>query len=388
MLTIYIYINLIIIRFVHVFQPAFQNLIKKTVEQSSLEIEKRLIDLKSLLNIIFDSKSKESHSPSFIKLDMFGLFIRYFFINESLKNNKKQQQQQPPLLYLISLFFIGTFIQSILFVYKFKNINSILEFLNSKNSFDEIDEQVKSICSTYLRKVCFLLCCIDQSLDVSCQTGNIGKMDFKRLLTFLKESSGLNVSFETILFNNQVLNDMISKVWLPFANVTKENNNGEEPTILLDEQSCLPLRSWKELSIIPLPNDYHKYFLECTSKKKCSKCDGKNGIVKFVCLLCGELLCLKDYFIHSNSNQSLNTDIHPIGVYLLLNETYIIINIEGKSKLWGTVYLDAEHGAEDYGLKRGKPLTLNNERLGKLKSDIITLLNVHSLQTVFIKNFE
>eukprot|EP01133_Synstelium_polycarpum_P012396 gene12396-14546_t len=97
----------------------------------------------------------------------------------------------------------------------------------------------------------------------------------------------------------------------------------------------IPLRSYDPFTFYPLPNDFHKFFLDA-SKRSCSTCGG------------------------------------GIAVLMLMSEALVFILNRTTYKVWGTLYLD-QHGDEDIGLKRGKPLYLNKERVQRLKSDLLDL---------------
>ena len=55
-----------------------------------------------------------------------------------------------------------------------------------------------------------------------------------------------------------------------------------------------------------------------------------------------------------------------IGIFFLLSKATILLISGLKAVYWGSIYLD-KNGEEDLGLKRGRPLFLNEERLRKLK---------------------
>ena len=64
-----------------------------------------------------------------------------------------------------------------------------------------------------------------------------------------------------------------------------------------------------------------------------------------------------------------------IGVFFLISKAMILLISDDKSAYWKSIYLDA-HGEEDPGLRRGRPLFLNQPRLTELtglylKGDIV-----------------
>jgi E3 ubiquitin-protein ligase UBR1 len=59
------------------------------------------------------------------------------------------------------------------------------------------------------------------------------------------------------------------------------------------------------------------------------------------------------------------------GIFLLLSSSVVLL-LTGNDRgcVWGTCYID-QHGEEDIGVRRGRPLSLDRERLELLRSTFL-----------------
>eukprot|EP01087_Luapelamoeba_hula_P008739 TRINITY_DN2207_c2_g1_i1.p1 TRINITY_DN2207_c2_g1~~TRINITY_DN2207_c2_g1_i1.p1 ORF type:complete len:511 (-),score=126.90 TRINITY_DN2207_c2_g1_i1:159-1472(-) len=132
----------------------------------------------------------------------------------------------------------------------------------------------------------------------------------------------------------------------------------------------------------PVPFDFHRSTMPALyenlevlnrggAKLKCPKC-GTKPKHPALCLLCGDLLCFNSGCCRVRGKGECNQHARRCGagegVFLLANDTVILIlryGVEGR--LWNSPYLDS-HGEEDQGLRRGRPLALNRQRYNQLRS--------------------
>jgi len=94
-----------------------------------------------------------------------------------------------------------------------------------------------------------------------------------------------------------------------------------------------------------------------------------------ICLLCGDVVCGGLRHIDPK-NPPIKASLHEFkchadacgagtGLFLILKLCSIVVIRGRRVTDWGSVYLD-DHGEEDVGLKRGKPLYLNQARCRQL----------------------
>eukprot|EP00457_Paulinella_chromatophora_P011798 gb/GEZN01011960.1/.p1 GENE.gb/GEZN01011960.1/~~gb/GEZN01011960.1/.p1 ORF type:complete len:205 (+),score=7.80 gb/GEZN01011960.1/:200-814(+) len=138
-------------------------------------------------------------------------------------------------------------------------------------------------------------------------------------------------------------------------------------------------------SLVTLPNSYSSLFqiLAEPERSKCRNC-GKRPKKPTLCLVCGRMLCLADKCCRDQSAGKGEVTRHTAecspsnGIYLLLKESIIILVSQGLSAYNGSVYVDS-YGEMDIGLIRGRPLSLDPQRMAHLdtlyaRQDVINVL--------------
>eukprot|EP01132_Coremiostelium_polycephalum_P001163 gene1163-1473_t len=344
---------------------AVNSLLKKIIEQS-LDVQYRINDFYRILNIVFENNG---NNVPFLKLDMFGMLVRMYICNETLTD-------RIPFSYIVKLYFFGTFIQALLCTLSKDNqqrpsrdsIRSyLMKYLNN-NQDEKIESEVKLLCLPFLRRTSIFMAC----LNGECKEDLVNFFSLEDEYSFLLKHLGLDRQHasktEQKSIWNQTIIDLVCDRWL---------------ASVIDNQIQIPLRSWKQIEFPHLPNDYHKFFLDATtssqynngSSQKKSRCDscggiGNNRVPIVMCICCGKLFC-----------QPIEYMDHPrvcrfnIGIFLSLNDSLIFLIIRGKFKVWGTVFLN-QYGDEDIGLKKGKPIYLNQQRLDQFRKDLLTIQNI------------
>ncbi|KAF2069399.1 hypothetical protein CYY_009283 [Polysphondylium violaceum] len=349
-------------------RESFQNLIKYCISiisgGTAIDKQQAIIDFKKILNTIFNQQT----SQTFLSLDMFGLFVKFYLSIESINNKNNNISFN----YYVSIFVIGNLIQSILVVNdNIKSYTDLYNYLKSKlidnndNQFitfsRNLEKQVKDLCIPFLKRILLFKTCIDSNIDI------IGidqdQDEYEILIKYIFNSSNI------VLFNDDLME--IIKQWIISFSIGNLDNN--------NNHNKLPLRSEKEFELkVDLPLDYLKLLVNNT-KGKCDSCSSLeediSSPIRLVCLLCGLGLCHFHFTMHHSQ--------HRIGVYMVIPESYIFIQMNKRSRRWGSIYLD-QHGEEDLYFQRGNPLLLNGKRLDKLKQDILLLNNIQYLPYINI----
>ncbi|KAH3732378.1 zinc finger in N-recognin protein [Pelomyxa schiedti] len=145
--------------------------------------------------------------------------------------------------------------------------------------------------------------------------------------------------------------------------------------------TCIPT---VPLTLHPLPNSFSQLFCEVTTST-CTACGAKPPKEPALCLMCGKLMCLGGKSKPSGtgpgaaagsrgecSEHSL-TCSKGTGVFLLAKQAVIVLLLPSRKDgcMWGSVYLDV-HREEDPGVKRGKPLFLDQGRCAQLSSLLLS----------------
>ncbi|EGG23933.1 hypothetical protein DFA_06071 [Cavenderia fasciculata] len=364
----------------HHFKSSLQNLVKLVVSKSLVNQGQRTSEMNSMLNRIFNNNNiqqdnnnnnngtteKDQINIQFLNIEMFGLLVRMFICTESLPIH-----QRLSFSFIVQLLFISTIIQSII-VLKQKNIlkGTILEEIKNISN-GEMNQEIKSLCLPFLRRTGILLSVLDYpntSNRIDYSTNDGIDNEYQYLLKYLGLS---NESLMETLNNNQIVSNLIIKTWIDNTTTTtikEDNNNNNQQVVTTTSTIYPPLRGYKKFEFVNLPREYIPFFLEM-NKKECDECHNatkKELRNRIICMFCRKIMCSYTEYIDHYASCS------GIGVSLLLSESLIVILFKNSIKIWGTVYLD-EHGDEDIGLRRGKPLFLSTERLERLKQDILSL---------------
>ncbi|XP_071942297.1 E3 ubiquitin-protein ligase UBR3-like [Antedon mediterranea] len=121
--------------------------------------------------------------------------------------------------------------------------------------------------------------------------------------------------------------------------------------------------------LIQLPHDFSKLF-QHYSKQKCNLCYAALKSPA-LCLVCGNLISLNATCckLRPKNEGGLHASVCGSGtaIYLSIDSSNIMIYRGNRSCTWSSVYLD-HYGEEDSGLKRGKPLILNEARYSFLEN--------------------
>eukprot|EP00177_Eucheuma_denticulatum_P008085 GFKZ01014737.1.p1 GENE.GFKZ01014737.1~~GFKZ01014737.1.p1 ORF type:complete len:2119 (-),score=181.58 GFKZ01014737.1:352-6708(-) len=123
----------------------------------------------------------------------------------------------------------------------------------------------------------------------------------------------------------------------------------------------------KRTSLIKLP-ELFQTVLESVRGRECESCGQSPSPQRSIlCLVCGAMLCTEPAtcFLSRPGRHAAECG-GGVGVFLIAMLTDVIVIREGRSSTWGSPYLDA-HGEEDEGLRRGKPLYLNEARYSALE---------------------
>jgi len=119
--------------------------------------------------------------------------------------------------------------------------------------------------------------------------------------------------------------------------------------------------------LIQLPETFQELILRFVGVK-CKYCNTvpKQGAV---CLICGQLCCVASSccYVNEIGECARHSVLCGGGLFIVLKGTYVLIIREERRTAWRSLYLD-EHGEEDIGIKRGKPLYLSKLRYEELNN--------------------
>jgi len=126
--------------------------------------------------------------------------------------------------------------------------------------------------------------------------------------------------------------------------------------------------------LVELPSSFQE-LLEACDRQLCLTC-GKKPNAPCLCLLCRSIVCGYGKCGSSHAPDEISssigsTDSHAercgagIAVFIILKKTSVLLLRDERRSSWPSLYLD-DHGEEDRGLRRGKPLWLSRERYDKL----------------------
>lgn len=140
--------------------------------------------------------------------------------------------------------------------------------------------------------------------------------------------------------------------------------------------------SWHMPKLFSLPREYEKIFTYY-HERQCRQCHSVPQEIS-ICLLCGEIVCLKQNCCKQNNIcevvKHANKCGGGTGIYLVVATTYIIVIRGKRACLWGSLYLD-DYEEEDKDLKRGKPLYLSQDRYKLLEEQWLAHRFDHTKKT-------
>ena len=118
---------------------------------------------------------------------------------------------------------------------------------------------------------------------------------------------------------------------------------------------------------ISLPQSYNELYSTYT-RMRCEQC-GRLPVQPAVCLLCGTLVCAGSDCCRARGDEETTRHAAKcgggIGAFVIVRTTATLLLVGRKHTFWGSLYLDS-HGEEDYGITRGRPLLLAQNRLLEL----------------------
>ncbi|XP_033116323.1 E3 ubiquitin-protein ligase UBR3-like [Anneissia japonica] len=121
--------------------------------------------------------------------------------------------------------------------------------------------------------------------------------------------------------------------------------------------------------LIQLPQEFSKLF-QYYSKLTCSLCTAVRRSPT-LCLVCGSLVSLHTTCCKQRPSNEGLSHAQQCGsgtaIYLSIDSSNIYIFRGERSCMWSSIYLD-HYGEEDSGLRRGKPLVLNEARYSFLNN--------------------
>jgi len=119
-------------------------------------------------------------------------------------------------------------------------------------------------------------------------------------------------------------------------------------------------------SFIRLPRSFqelihHFMSLSCPSCETLPKLTG-------ICLVCGRVCCIASRCCYENEQgECYRHSQNCGGVFLMPKSSYVLIIRQDRKSVWNSIYVD-ERGEDDPNLRRGKPLFLDQSRLGQLET--------------------
>jgi hypothetical protein len=101
-----------------------------------------------------------------------------------------------------------------------------------------------------------------------------------------------------------------------------------------------------------------------TNRERCGECSQNKGTDMAICLLCGLMVCAGAgspcHLQHTKGRCDGRT-----GMFLSVKRCDVILVHDSAWCFWGSLYLD-DHGEEDLHLRRGRPLSLSQDRCEQL----------------------
>eukprot|EP01105_Mastigella_eilhardi_P008420 TRINITY_DN2041_c0_g1_i2.p1 TRINITY_DN2041_c0_g1~~TRINITY_DN2041_c0_g1_i2.p1 ORF type:complete len:1518 (+),score=333.19 TRINITY_DN2041_c0_g1_i2:101-4555(+) len=139
-------------------------------------------------------------------------------------------------------------------------------------------------------------------------------------------------------------------------------------------------RTLPAFALVPLPEQYITLFQQCTDAP-CACCGVAPARDPALCLVCGAVLCARARAAAAVelpglpgecSAHAASRCLCGVGVFLLVRhaEVIILLPYRGSGCRWGSMYVD-EHKEPDLGLKRGRPLFLDEGRYEQLRALVL-----------------
>ncbi|PIA14708.1 hypothetical protein COEREDRAFT_46427 [Coemansia reversa NRRL 1564] len=126
-------------------------------------------------------------------------------------------------------------------------------------------------------------------------------------------------------------------------------------------------------SLVDLPDRFEILF-ERSAKSFCPRCNGVPSDPA-LCLLCGSFVCAQSFCCEEDGvgecNMHMKTCGGTVGVYLLVKKCGLLLLHHDNGCFMSAPYLD-QHGEVDLGLKRGRPLFINNTRYEEMRRLVLT----------------
>jgi hypothetical protein len=118
---------------------------------------------------------------------------------------------------------------------------------------------------------------------------------------------------------------------------------------------------------VALPRHYSELYNRLVHQP-CTAC-GKVPRQPACCLLCGQLVCAASDCCRVAGDEECSRHAQAAhdgsAAFLVVRRTEVLLMLGRKHCWWGSLYLD-QHGEEDRGLRRGRPLALAPNRLKEL----------------------
>ena len=118
---------------------------------------------------------------------------------------------------------------------------------------------------------------------------------------------------------------------------------------------------------VRLPTQYSELYNHSV-RQTCEVC-GEMPLQPAVCLLCGQLVCAASDCCRSGGDEECcrhaRSAHQGAAAFLIVRRTEVLLVLGRRHCWWGSLYLD-QHGEEDRGLRRGRPLLLAPNRLREL----------------------
>ncbi|KAJ2802995.1 E3 ubiquitin-protein ligase ubr1, partial [Coemansia guatemalensis] len=136
---------------------------------------------------------------------------------------------------------------------------------------------------------------------------------------------------------------------------------------------AIPIAMPTLYSLVELPDRFEVLF-ERSAKAFCPRCNGVPSDPA-LCLLCGSFVCAQSFCCEEDGvgecNMHMKTCGGTVGVYLLVKKCGLLLLHHDNGCFMSAPYLD-QHGEVDLGLKRGRPLFINNTRYEEMRRLVLT----------------
>eukprot|EP00736_Rhodelphis_marinus_P006847 Rmarinus@m.3932 len=165
--------------------------------------------------------------------------------------------------------------------------------------------------------------------------------------------------------SNSVTSEIPFKRW---QNSLRNVSNAESVSLPFEVQPCV--HGFVRPALISLPVEYTD-LLRLFEKEICCSCGCACPAGKAVlCLVCGSVFCAQ-HRVRDPPEVEVMTHALTCGlggcVFLRVKKSDVLVTLDRMMVTYHSPYLD-EHGEADVGLRRGRPLYLNEERYRRLNS--------------------